>query len=564
MRAWAPGGARAGVALVVLAAVVVYAFTDDTVVSNTCYLGVLVGAAVGAWIGAERRAPGRRLVPRLVAGGLTLNALGDVVWTVLDLRGEDTDVSLADPAWFASYVLLCLALWVVLTRTRPRDTGVDVDFLVDAATVAVVSLLLFWSLSIESIVADPTSTPFEATVAASYPVADAVLVALVLRVLVSRRARAGVGTPFAVGVFLWLASDIVFLQTPGDAVSVLMDSGWMLGAALMAQAAWRPDAAPARPVSGVNRTGRFVQMTVAVGPLMVPPALELAADLRDEPDQPVQLLVGTAALIALAVVRTARLMRSEERAYHELEVARDAALEASRAKSMFLANVSHEIRTPLTTMLAVAELLEDTDPSRVQTTLLTKLDRSGAQLLGLVEEILDFSRIESGQVVLTSAPFELREVVASTVSGYGPRASSAGIGLDWRIDPGLPHSVLGDCGRLTQVLTNLLDNALKFTHEGTVRLTVRPAAAVGDETSRADVEFVVSDTGIGISPEDQLSVFEAFRQVDGSTTRRYNGTGLGLAIGKDLTTLMGGTLTVQSQLGAGTSFVARIPLVPTP
>jgi signal transduction histidine kinase len=553
------------VALVVVAAVVVYARTDNLVVSNICYLGVMVGASVGAWIGAERAPRGRRLVPRLIAAGISLTALGDVLWTVLDQMGVGTDVSIADPPWFLSYVVLCVALWVVLGQDPSRSLSrgrVGVDSVVDAVTIVVVSVLIFWSISINTIVADQSVAPFVRTVWAAYPIADAVLLALVVRVLMSRSARAAIDASFAVGVCLWLAADIAYLQAPeGATAQLMMDVAWMVAPVLLARAAWRVcEIQPDAPGSSA-RGGWVAQLMVAVGALFVPAALELTSHVRGEEGSPLELFLGTAALIALAFVRTARLIRSEERAVRELEAARDLALEASRAKSMFLANMSHEIRTPLTTVLATGEILEDTPLDDLQLTLLEKMHRSGELLKTLVEGILDFSRIEAGQLVLASTAFDLHAMVADAADVYELRAVQAGLRFEWRMGPCVPRMVVGDAGRLYQVLANLLDNALKFTHHGEVGLVVRMADDEGDGAN-GGVEFTVSDTGIGIPTEDQKSVFESFHQVDGSMTRRYGGSGLGLAICKELTQLMGGSISVQSQPGAGSTFVIRIPLAP--
>ncbi len=558
-----PRVASGAVALIVAATVAVYAVTDNEVLANICYLGMLVGASLGAWIGAARAPHGRRLVPRLIAAGISLTALGDVLWTVLDLMGVGTDVSIADPPWFAAYVILCAALWVVLGQSRRRSgRRVDVDFVIDGVTIIVVCVLIFWSISVDTIIADHSVTPFVRTVWAAYPIVDAVLLALVVRVLLSRNARAALNTSFALGVCLWLAADIAYLQAPEGEALVMMDIAWMVAPVLMARASWRVCDTRAVDASGAATLGGWVgQLMVAVGALFVPAALELVADLRGLPDQPLQLFTGTAVLIALAFVRTARLIGSEERARQELEVARDAALEASRAKSMFLANMSHEIRTPLTTVLATAEILEDTSLDEVQLNLLAKMHRSGDLLKMLVEGILDFSRIEAGQLELASRPFDLHTMVDDAADVYELQAIQGGIRFQWHLDPSVPRMVLGDPGRLFQVLANLLDNALKFTHQGHVGLVVRPAKS-NDEGEGAGrvVEFIVDDTGIGIREEDQESLFDSFSQVDGSMTRSYGGSGLGLAICKELTELMGGTITVHSQFGAGSTFVIRIPL----
>ncbi|MGZ5404235.1 MAG: sensor histidine kinase [Nocardioides sp.] len=552
-----PRAPRVAIGLVVALAVVCYAVTDNGVLDDICYFGVLVGASVGAWIGAERAPRGRRLVPRLIAAGVSLTALGDILWATVHWLGAGTDVSVADAPWFASYALLCAALWVVLGRSR-SGSRLDLDLVIDAVTIAVVTVLVFWSISVDSIIADGSVTPMVRVMWAAYPISDAILLALVVRVLLSKSARTAVGPSFALGVCLWLAADTAYLYAPeGDAALVMMDAAWMVAPVLIAHAAWRVRDVAADASGSLAVGGWVAPLMIAVGPLLVPPALEIVADVRGEPDKPLQMLLGMAALVALAFVRTARLLRSEARAHRELQVARDAALEASRAKSMFLANMSHEIRTPLTTVLATGEILEDTPLTHVQAELLAKMNRSGNLLMSLVEGVLDFSRVEAGQVDLQSVEFDLHTLVADAADALVQRARHAGIRFEWHLDPGVPRAVVGDPNRLLQVIGNLLDNALKFTHQGRVGLTVSPAA--GER-----VEFVVDDTGIGIREVDLASVFETFSQVDGSTTRRYGGSGLGLAICKELTELMGGSLTVQSQFGSGTTFVVRIPVLRTP
>ncbi len=268
----------------------------------------------------------------------------------------------------------------------------------------------------------------------------------------------------------------------------------------------------------------------------------------------VQIFEALAAHAAVAVER-ARTVSDLEELAAELEAARDAALAASEAKTLFLANMGHEIRTPLTTVLATAEILEDTTLDELQLTLLEKMHRQGALLKTLVESILDFSRMEAGQLSLVSTSFDLHAMMADAADVYEQRALENDTRFEWNLDPSVPHIVVGDPGRLFQILTNLLDNALKFTHQGHVGLDVHSAQA--DEC----VEFVVNDTGIGIPEQDQVSIFDVFHQVDASTTRRYEGTGLGLAICKQLTELMGGTITVESKLRVGSTFTIRLPLV---
>ena len=278
--------------------------------------------------------------------------------------------------------------------------------MVDVVTVVVISVLVFWRFTVEAIVADTTVAPHVRAVWAAYPVLDAILLALVLRVLLSRNARAAIDAWFAVGVCLWLAADILYLQAPEDQTAVLfMDSAWMLAPVLIARAAWhvpdvKSDAACGSPAA---LAGWVAPVLIAVCPLVVPPTLELIADVRGQPDQPLQLFIGMVLVSTLAFVRTGRLIQSEQRAHRELEVARDAALAASDAKSLFLATMSHEIRTPLTTVLVAGGLMKDTPLNDVQLNLLGRMQRSGDRLLSLVDGVLDFSRIEAGQAVAAAS-----------------------------------------------------------------------------------------------------------------------------------------------------------------
>jgi signal transduction histidine kinase len=554
--------ASAAIGLAALTAVLVYAVTDDNVLATTCDVAVAVGACIGAWIGAQRAPRGQRLVPGLIAAGILLSMLGHVLLGVLDSIGAETDVSIADIPWLASYLVFGAAMWIVLRRSRDRIAHhADVDFLIDALTILVVTVLIIWSLSIDAIAADHSVPPFTRMVWAAYPLASSVLFALVVRVLLSRSARAAIGFSFGVAAGLVLVANLIYLQAPqGGAALVLMNAAWMLAPAMAAYSVWRireirPDSSGAPGLAGWA-------LVLAIGPLFVPGMLELVTDLRGKPDQPLELFIGIVLLGTLAFVRTARLIRSEGRARHELEAARDGAVEASLAKSMFLANMSHEIRSPLTTVLAAGEILEDTPLDEVQRHLLGKMHRAGDRLKTLVEGILDFSRIEAGELVLASTPFDLHAMVTDAADVYELKAIEAGIGFEWHLDPCAPRMVVGDVGRLFQVLTNVLDNALKFTEQGQVGLVVRPTNTDDQGGGAEGVEFLVNDTGIGIREEDQESVFESYRQLDGSTTRRYGGNGLGLAICRELTELMGGSITVQSQIGVGSTFLIRIPLAP--
>jgi PAS domain S-box-containing protein len=235
---------------------------------------------------------------------------------------------------------------------------------------------------------------------------------------------------------------------------------------------------------------------------------------------------------------------------------------ANTAKTLFLANVSHEVRTPLTMVLGATEILLETDLDPAQGQLTDMVDRNSQRLLRLVNDILDFSRLEAGKVSLHPAPFRLADILDELLEWAEPRAAAEGVQLRTNLDAALPTSVHGDALRVSQVLSNLVDNALTFTEAGSVDVTVTqiPPTTPGTGDDAARVEFAVTDTGVGVSQEHLESLFDSFTQADPTASRSRNGVGLGLAICRDLVDLMGGDLGAVSTPGVGSTFTAVLPL----
>lgn len=299
----------------------------------------------------------------------------------------------------------------------------------------------------------------------------------------------------------------------------------------------------------LEERGKFIAELVAKGRCT---GLEITLYLRGKPFPALisaEMVAFGGQQCVVAVIHT---ITHQKALQHALNQAREIAVAASSAKSQFLSCMSHEIRTPMNAVLGMTDLLWETPLNREQRRYIDIIRNNGVVLLDLINDILDLAKIESGQLALERVEFNLRELIDQIADMMAVRASEKKLELVARVAPEVPQQMLGDPLRLRQILINLLGNALKFTEQGEVILTVQTVAPQSTDTMC--LRFNVSDTGVGIPKEKIKSIFDAFTQADSSTTRKFGGTGLGLAIVKRLVELHGGEIAVESEIGRGSTF----------
>jgi signal transduction histidine kinase/DNA-binding response OmpR family regulator len=522
-------------------------------VTNSFLLGAIGWSSVIAiLVGVRLHQPAFRAPWYWLSGCVALFILGDNIYSYqAQVLHSLPYPSIADVSYLGMYPAGIIGLALLVRRRSPRH---DRPSVIDAAIVATALGVLSWVFLISPYVHD-NSGIVARLVSAAYPVFDIALLAVGVRLAVGGGKKPLAFYMLTVGTVTMLVADAVYGYLVLDGTwhdQHAADSGWILFYVLWGAAALHPSMRQLAEPSATAASAASRRRFIGVGIAAVGPSLLQIVHPMDHDTAPIAL--ATIAMFVLVVLRLSSLMR--EIAGNEIEAKfREAALqeanEHSRQKSVFLANMSHEIRTPLNGVLGMIELLRETSLDPEQRDYAETLGDSAKYLSELVNDVLDFSRVEAGKLEIESEPFDLRATVDAAMNVGVARAQEKRLELVAIVDPDVPNVVIGDHIRVRQVLSNLVSNATKFTNVGHVVINVR--------NTREGVVFAVNDTGIGLAEEGRDRLFEQFVQADDSTTRRHHGSGLGLAISRQLVTLMGGEIGVEGERGVGSTFWFRIP-----
>jgi signal transduction histidine kinase/CheY-like chemotaxis protein len=523
-------------------------------------LVVVAAAAAGACIAAAWCAAGRRRVAwGLLGVGVALWGAGHdarPVWD--DLRaGGPSSPSVVDLAAVVSAG--CLAVGLILQLDKPVRRLTQLRLLIEGLMVAGSTLFASWATILPAAFEALAGRPLtDRVVLLAYPLGDVSVVAAVVFTL----ARIPEGRPWKGLLLCGVAATAVFgglhshAKTPDWLSGGALEAGFAVGflaIILAADRSWQPNP-PGEPAALSVQTRRLLLAAPGLSVVIV-----IGITVRQVTGAPVaaELVWIAVAVLGLSVGLQLTVILENDVLGAEAAAARDQAIHASQLKSYFLANMSHEIRTPMNAVIGLTGLLLDTDLDPDQRELAVGVATSAEGLLGLIDDILDFAKIEAHKLELEEIDLDLEDLLDQVALIVGDSARRKGIDLFAYCEPGLVTLRRGDPVRLRQILLNLAANAVKFTEKGSVTIRALPAEDAPD-----DVSFEVIDTGIGIPREDQARLFEPFSQLDESVTRKFGGTGLGLAIVTDLVKLQGGTIELESEPGLGTAFRVTLPLQP--
>ena len=520
--------------------------------STVLYDILVVGAALlCGWRALTRRVD--RTAWWLMTCALAFWATGELYYDIVFASAATVPIpSVSDIFWLAFYVPAYASLALLARSRLPRIAGtLWLDGLIGALGIG----SLFAAVIFDTVLHHTHGSSGVVATRLAYPIGDLVLLALLVGIAVAS-GRTVWASPFLLllgaGFATFCLGDSVYLaQTANNSYhsSGLLDATWPLALLLIGCAAWAPARRHVAPPHG--RSGVITPIGLGLVGLGV-----LIVDHFQRTNLLALTLAG-ASIVAVAV-RLILAFRDTRLAANANALARDEAVEASNAKSMFVATVSHELRTPLNGVIGMTDLLLDTPLTGQQREYAEIVRSSGEGLLLIINDILDYSKMEAGKVELESTNFALRETIAEGCAMLLAVARAKGIELAVVADGDLPAWLRGDAPRLRQVVVNLVSNAVKFTADGTVTVHIRSTQAGGSTIVRVEVV----DTGIGIEPKTLGRLFQPFVQADNTTARRYGGTGLGLTISAQLIEMMGGKIGALSEPGTGSTFWFEVPLLP--